>query len=247
MIPNAGFWATWFRENHVPLIEAFQTNAFEKVDSAFSGIEEEADARAEVEFERLESLPADPDSWTDMGDLAELATEHGMAYYETMAAVRQSVVNLLAVGLHHLFEQQQHLFFRRGLAVGETRRFTTCELDKRLRKCEVDSRRFECAAKVEELRVAANAIKHGAGNSADKLAEVRPDLLRDPVIGERQWAKVEADSRRTTPTSAPISPLAGADIHVSERDLAEWRNAVVSYWRELAATLDRQSRRPEDG
>ena len=93
--------SVWFLEHHVPQIEAFQTNAFERVDAAFRGIEAEADARAEAEFERLGSLPADPDSWTDMGDLADLATEHGIAYYETMAAIRQSVVNLLAVGLHH--------------------------------------------------------------------------------------------------------------------------------------------------
>ena len=241
MIPDARFWARWLRQNHVPQIEAFQTNAFERVDTAFRGMEAEADARAEAEFERLGSLPADPDSSVDMGDLAELAIEHGIAYYATMSAVRQGMVNLVAVGLHHLFEQQQHLFFRYGLAAGETRKFKTSELENCLRQSGVDPRRFECAARVEELRNAANAIKHGAGKSAEKLAEIRPDLFRDPLLGEQQWAKGRADSRRTKPTSEPISPLAGADIHVSERDLAEWRNAVMSYWNELAETIDRQS------
>ena len=246
MIPNAGFWATWFRENHVPQIEAFQTKAFRRVDSAFRGIDAEADAQAKAEYQRLGSLPADPDSCVDMSDLADVATEHGIAYYETMSAVRQSIVNLLAVGLHHLFEQQQQLFFRRGIAVRETIRFTTCELEKRLRQCAIDSRRFECAAKVDELKLAANAIKHGAGKSADGLAEVRPDLFRDPLLGEPRWAMVEPDSRRTGLTSPPISPLAGADIHVSERDLAEWRAAVVSYWNELADILERHGRQSEE-
>ena len=62
---------------------------------------------AEAEFDRLGSMPADPDVSINLGDIAHWATEHGIEYYETMLAVRQGMVNLLAVGLHHLFEQQQ--------------------------------------------------------------------------------------------------------------------------------------------
>ena len=246
MIPNAGFWEIWFREKYVHQIEAFQANAFKRIASAFRGIEAEADAKAEAEYERLGSMPADPDSWTDMSDLADLATEHGVVYYETMSAVRQSIVNLLGVGLHHLFEQQQHLFFRREPAVGGTRNFTMNELEKRLREYGIDTRSFGCAARVRELRLSANTIKHGAGRSADELARIRPDLFRDPVLEQPMWAEADASSARGAYRPLRIAPLAGADVRVSEHDLTKWSAAVISYWKEFAAILDRQSQRSVD-
>ena len=108
MVPNAGFWAQYFRQYHVQAVEGFRAGALEKVVAAFNSIAEEADAAAEAEFERLGSMPAD--DGIDMGDVAEWATEHGIEYYETMSGVRQGVLNLRAVGLHHLFEQQQLSF-----------------------------------------------------------------------------------------------------------------------------------------
>ena len=107
MVPNAKFWVHNFREFHVRTIEGFRAGALEKVAAAFSSIAEEADTAAEAEYERLGSMPAEPNSSIDMGDVAEWAIEHGIEYYETMSGIRQGVLNLLAVGLHHLFEQQQ--------------------------------------------------------------------------------------------------------------------------------------------
>ena len=52
MVPNAKFWAHYFREFHVRMIEGFRAGALEKVVTAFGGIAEEADVAAEAEFER---------------------------------------------------------------------------------------------------------------------------------------------------------------------------------------------------
>ena len=241
MVPNAGFWENCFRETYVRAIEAFQTAALKRVASAFSGIAEEADDVAEAEFERLgSSIPVDPDNLPDMGDLADSASELGVEYHDAMSRVRQGVVNLLAVGLHHLFEQQQLSFLGRELARGESGPFQPAEIEKRLRARGVDPRSFECEAKVRELRLAANAIKHGGGRSARELARLRHDLFEDPVLKSLSPATgTAANSQRAVAlASSSLTPLAGNGIYTSERDLSEWCAAAISYWKELAAILD---------
>ncbi|MCY3820708.1 MAG: hypothetical protein OXH52_15335 [Gammaproteobacteria bacterium] len=247
MVPNAKYWAHYFREFHVRVIEGFRAGALEKVATAFGGIAEEAERAAEAEFERLGSMPAD--DWVDMGDVAEWAQDHGILYYETMSGVRQGVLNLLAVGLHHLFEQQQLIFLRRELARDEKRALSVGELERRLARLGVDCRSFRSAGKLYELRKAANAIKHGAGPAAKELAALRPDLFEDPVLANHGLAKRGvAGSDRVAMLAASLSePLAGEDLYVSERDLAEWCTAVVDYWKELSTILDDQHRRQVTG
>ena len=88
----------------------------------------------------------------DLGDAAELANERGLAYYETMAGVQQGVLNLLAVGLHHLLEQQQIFFLRRELARGEeASRLKATRLDQQLARQGIDCRQFRCAGRLYEL------------------------------------------------------------------------------------------------
>ena len=212
MIPNAKYWAHYFREFHVRAIEGFRAGALEKVATAFGGIAEEAERAAEAEFERLGSMPAD--DWVDMGDVAEWAQDHGIQYYETMSGVRQGVLNLLAVGLHHLFEQQQLVFLRRELARDDERALPVGELERRLAQLGVDCRSFRSAGKLYELRKAANAIKHGAGPAAKELAALRPDLFEDPVLANHGLAKRGvAGSGRAAMLAASLSePLAGEDL-----------------------------------
>ena len=226
------------------MIEGFRGGALEKVTAAFSSIAEEADAAAEAEFERLGSMPADPDSSIDMGDVAEWATEHGIKYYETMSGVRQGVLNLLAVGLHHLFEQQQLFFLRRERALGAEGALQAAELERRLAKFAIDCRSFGCADKLYELRMAANAIKHGAGPSAKKLATLRPDLFEYPALASHAPTKegVSESGPAVAVVSSLLAPLAGNDLYVSEGDLSDWCAAVIAYWEKLSAILDEQQR-----
>ncbi len=243
MVPNARFWAHYFREFHVRTIEGFRAGALGKVAAAFNSIAEEADAAAEAEFDRLGSMPAD--DGIDMGDVAEWATEHGIEYYETMSGVRQGVLNLLAVGLHHLLEQQQLFFLRRELACGQGGALQVAELERRLAGLGIDCRSFRCAGQLYELRTAANAIKHGVGPSAKKLATLRPDLFKDPVLARRGLAEGGVSGSGPPPAlvSSLLAPLAGNDLYVSERDLTDWCAAVIAYWDELSTMLDEQHQR----
>ena len=112
MIPDARFWTDYFRQA-IRELQGFRVGALEKVVPAFEGIGEDAERAIEAEYERLGSMTA-YDAQIDMSDVADMAMEHRNTVYETMFGVRQGVLNLLAVGLCHLFEQQQMFFLRRG-------------------------------------------------------------------------------------------------------------------------------------
>ena len=193
------FWPGVF-QMHIRAIEAFRDAALEKVVPAFGNIANEAAATTN------EKYPGDDDS------VAEQAIEHYAECLETLSDVRQGMVNLLTVGLYHLFEQQQKLTTNsRESAMG-----------------------FKSAGKIYELKMAANAIKHGEGNSAKQLARLRPDLFfRAPAFSEPGSAKDHhhVQHAELVADDPMLAPLTG-DIYVSEGDLAEWCDAVVAFWEE---------------
>ena len=239
MVPNAGFWARHFRELHVRAIEGFRSGALDMVAPAFSRIAEEANAVVEAERERLgDSIGA--------GDEGELAADPGIEYHETMSAVRQSILNLLAVGLHHLFEQQQIFFLRQELVARKEKALKAEMLKAHLTERGVDCRSLTSTDRLFELRLAANAIKHGDGHSAKELARWRPDLFEYslPGLGSTRGD----DSKPGRPAAIVPSvfvPLAGHDLYISEQQLAEWCDAATTYWNELAAILERQEQPAE--
>ena len=240
MVPNPEWWARYFRRVHIRAIEGFRAGALEKVAPAFSGLAEEADAAVSEEFERRSSMPTG--SSIDMSIVADCAFEHGLDYYLTMKEVEQNILNLLAVGLHHMFEQQQ-FFSHRRLFREESVSFRTVEFERRLADCGIDCRSFECTGKLYELKMAANTIKHGSGSSANKLASLRPDLFQHPILsfGRENGDEFESFWGRS-PASSFLAPLTGDGLYVSDRDLSEWCAAATAYWEELSARLDEQHR-----
>ena len=237
MIPDARFWTDYFRQA-IRQLQGFRVGALEKVVPAFEGIAEDAQRAIEAEYERLGPMTA-YDAQIDMSDVADMAMEHRITVYETMFGVRQGVLNLLAVGLYHLFEQQQLFFLRRGLSRAEdVPALKVTEFEKRLAECGVECRSFSCAGKLHELRTAANAIKHAKGRAGDELAKLRPDLFRSPGL-----LLLEGDDAESSPAAVwaqqwaqhlLYTPLAGDGLYVSERDLSEWCDAAIAFWEELS-------------
>ena len=233
IVPNAPFWAEFFCARYARLVEGLRTGAFEKVQPAFKDIEAEAEAAAETEYERLGALPSDGE--TDMGDVAEQAHEYGIEYYETMSDVRQAVLNVLVVGLHHLLEQHQLSFFQQ--LAGRAGKAPPDLHELLLTRVGIDTRSFSSAPKLHELRLAANAIKHGHGRSATELAALRPDLFKDATLSE-----LGLPEREGAVPPSHLEPLAGEGLYVTGSHLSQWFDAVIAYWEKLAEALMEQWR-----
>ena len=233
MIPDARFWTDYFRQA-IRQLQGFRVGVLEKVVPAFEGIAEDAERAIEAEHERLGPMSA-YDAQIDMSYVADMAMEHRITVYETMFGVRQGVLNLLAVGLYHLFEQQQLFFLRRGLlSRGEDGPLKVAELEKRLGECGVEYQSLSCAGKLHELRTAANAIKHAKGRAGDKLAKLRPDLFNEPGSGNDAESSPAAVWAQQRAQHLLYTPLAGDGLYVSERDLSEWCDAAIAFWEELS-------------
>uniref|UniRef100_UPI0025F33DD7 hypothetical protein n=1 Tax=Thiohalocapsa sp. TaxID=2497641 RepID=UPI0025F33DD7 len=81
-----------------------------------------------------------------------------------MSDVRQSLINLTAVGLSHLFEQQLRHFLEQAHLVDAGERIDYNEYKKRMTEVGFPIEDAESWACIQELRHAANVVKHAEGN-----------------------------------------------------------------------------------
>jgi len=237
---DSGFWSQHCRRVYVGQIRAFERAVLKRFLPAFEGIEDEAERFANEEYERLGRRPGD--DWIDMGDLAEQAQEAGIERYEELAGVRQSLLNLSATALFHLFEQQLLLYHRRHILhpseEDDEALFYRREILKRVREGGVDIERLASWKHMQELEALANTVKHGAGRSAKRLGKLRPDLLVPPALADEEGAWSE-------PIDDVHLPLAGDDVYVTEKAFKGFADAVVEFWSEFADSIveaDRKNR-----
>ncbi len=185
-------------------LDALGVDGVSRAMAGFAKIDEEAESYAERVFESyVESVGEG-----EPGDFVEEATGQGAEYWSTLKALRQAVLNLLAVGLYHLFEQ--HLEKVAGILRGRTQPLP-------------DVTALSGWQKIYELRLVANTAKHADGSSAEKLRSLRPDLLVDPVLRGSPLEKHVLASRID-------SPMGGKDLFVTVTDLTAYRDALRQFW-----------------
>ena len=229
---NGQFWADYARQIWIPEIEVLQETIEKRVLPSFSMIEQESEAVREAERNRLNFL-AGPD--TDPGDLAEAVHEAGVDYYIMRDNARQAVINIFAVALHHLVEQQQLVLLRRELLPkSDEDDYTLLKrkiLVSALVERGIDITTFSSWARSEELKLLANTVKHADGDSADLLAKLRPDLFTPPVL------KREESSPLYGLVGRVYTPLAGTDLYLTDEDLTEYFTNAVGFWLELMTAM----------
>lgn len=71
----------------------------------------------------------------------------------------------------------------------------------------------------DELRLVANTVKHGYGDSSRELQERRPEMFQNPLI---------RDHVRFAPIPASVcTPMAGDDFWVTPEDIDIYFDAVI--------------------
>jgi len=237
---DGGFWAPWFQKSFVPEIDALREALLTRLLPALPDAAEEAESRRSEAWEA--AMTSISDGSDDNGTWADWALEQGIAHYDRLAGVQQAIMNMGTVMLWHLLEQQMLSFHRRQvLNIHEEHQilrepkahrkvFTTAEFERRLKAGGYDLTQLSSWKKVDELRLVANTVKHGAGDSARRLSTVRPDLFSYPT-GDGYF-------NQAPPLPYMISrPAAGDDIYVSEQDLGEYFSAAETFWREFGSLI----------
>ena len=223
------FWAHSVKSLYVPTIRYFSKALSDRLLPVFNNLAEEAGRFEHEEYQRLGALPAFYES--DGSELAERAHDNAVFWYSSMAAVKQSVINLYAVGLRHLFEQQLFDLVRHVPLASKDDADYKKDLEA-LCKNGVDVERFGSWQMLEELRLICNAVKHAEGSGTSQLRSLRPDLFVYPTM-----AGLSLFSRSVS----VLQPLAGEDIYLREADIEKYALAIENFWDEVSQRLEQMA------
>lgn len=221
-----GAWvARDIRMRIMPSVEAYNEDLFRDVLKTFNNLEERASEKGNEFFN---SYPGD--EYTDPGDVADWAQDHSYSWWETMVSLRQSMVNLMAAGLYHLVEQQLGAL---SLDCAYERvRDTRLDIVRNwyIANLGIDLASLPAWARIDELRLVANSVKHAEGKSAQQLRASRPDLFQNP-----SFAHIRAEmGGRWLDRQEPLAmPLAGEDLFVTENDLQAYASAARSLFESI--------------
>lgn len=157
--------------------------------------------------------------------------ENVIGWFIGVSQVKQSMINLYAVGLRHLFEQQ--FYYLANTINRDWKSKADFNKDKRIviDASGINIESFDSWRTIKELGLVCNAVKHAEGHSVEKLVKVRPDLLEDPNLVD--MPNINFSGKRL----AIQMPLSGEGIYIQEKDLEEYMKAVEGFWREFIEIL----------
>ena len=220
-------------------VTAFCECVFQDIIPALGDVEKRANEVADGEYHRLCSQPVGEYGDDDLATAAEAAHEKGLAFYETMTAVRQSVLNLFAAGLFHLVEQELadlcHLEPESLAPPTDTKIYVTADWYRQ--HFGLDLRSLDPWQMVDDLRLVANTVKHAEGKSAADLRQRRPELFRHPID-----RKLFPNETHSIGFVRPVrSPLSGEDLYISEEALHEFAQAAEKFVAEVVDYFERHA------
>jgi len=229
---NGPYWRKDILERVCPLFEQFGKLVLTRVLPAFDGINEEAHAlerRRDKELTSSVHAADEDDMWDAREAAANLAFNEAMDHAVLLESMRFATLNLYAVALYHLTEQ--HLIDLHLQMLNSDRRHNLRpEHAKRWFKDTLGLALSSLPSwtVIEELKLVANVVKHGEGDSAALLRESRPDLFVYPS----RRGHVESFDRPRIEVS-----LFGNDFFVTKEKFEQYHRGTVSFWTELAHAL----------
>lgn len=196
----------------------------ERIITSFSGLDEEAQIIQDNEYERLVEDLNPEYAQPDYG--MEEAFHAGVEFYLTTDAVRQGIYNLMCAGIFHLLEQQARYFATNVLpnrVIQPDGSVGLSQLKTMLKeKFKINIESFKCWSQLDELRLVANTVKHGDGDSSAKLKARNPDLFKEPFQHN---------------ANIPLRPLVGEGLRLSANHFDSYKSCVEQFWRETADSL----------
>jgi hypothetical protein len=204
-------------------IESFFRIYFDRLLPVFKDIEGEADKLTKDYYEDFMDHPA-RDEYIDPDSIAEHAFEIGVEHYSYLKFGQYNLTASWHAMLYQLWEQQSRLFLFREMSHIRKINFQTFCTDLsdikvfyKFHNVEIEG--FSCWAKIRELRLLCNVIKHGDGDSARKLCKINPILFKRE--GEVDYMEVH----KTT--------LLKDTLNINEVTLNVYKEALLSFWDEI--------------
>lgn len=220
------FQAEFFIRQSVEELQNYAKVFHERIEKAFDGLEDEA---KRVEQNAYANHPDRFNPDCDPSVSAEWAYFKGVDFYLSIDAVRQGIVNLMVAGIFHLVEQQAQYLATQVLSnpvVKPNPDGGFKQLSGLLKSSfGVDVMSFKSWSVLNELRLVANTIKHGGGNSAVELRQLKPDLFKFPGGPSPPFARL------------PLRPLVGEGLWLTRDHFSIYKTCVEQFWDELTLAL----------
>jgi hypothetical protein len=203
---------------------------FQKLLPVFRNIEIEAEELANDFYGDFMSQPTS-DEYIDTSAIAEQAMDIGIAHYSYLSLGKYNLTATWHVTLSQLWEQQLRLFLFREMSHVYKLEFKTfCqtmnEIKNKFAFHNVHIETLKCWTKIYELRLLCNVIKHGLGDSGEKLQKINPTLFRkEPVLFDKEKIIDYIDTFNTT--------LLEETLSIDETTLQHYKEAVLSFWDEI--------------
>jgi hypothetical protein len=217
----------------IPQIALFDKMFSETVFPPFADPEAKANKVAQDYWDQKMSEPCGPDGPDeDPADIADDAQQKAIDFYETMFAMHYTIVNLFTAGVFHLFDQQIGTLLEDW--TGKRPKFPFDELGKLSIKDragnEVPFKSAPTWAKLDELRLVANVVKHAEGDSANKLRAVNDAHFKLPSVRGTELEKWFGERMLG-------EPLMGEGIYIDKADYDAFVTAAVEFWKWLASMV----------
>jgi hypothetical protein len=181
------YFCPYNRRYALDMVAAFTAGISKRVLGSFDDIEAEAEAASETYFNERINEPAeyddpDDDDWEYREERVYQAAEgHAQRVYSDLEFVRWQVTGLAVSGLYHLWERllkefliQEGLREKRSIHGADFKKLTMLLSDS---GWNISAQDFYPS--LERLCLVANTVKHGDGQSCEKLLATAPELFFD--------------------------------------------------------------------
>lgn len=222
--PPPRFQAEFMLRRNIAELNAYSGVFRSRVLTAFADAMPDTSPTQDEDHDPLSELEDGPMAAAEYADLI------GDEYYVAIETVRQGVVNLMVAGLYHLLEQQAAYSVEVALPkAGQPNQspYGVERLQVALAEQGIAIRKFSSWSVIEELRLVANCVKHGEGNSAADLKKVRPELF--PVNEHPLFPGYVPQ--------IPIRPMVGHGVTLSDVDFDRYKAGVEAFWEEVVSGL----------
>jgi len=183
---------------------------------------EKADQTCDEFMEGAQRLAYDDPSFS----IVEDAYAHGLAVYDDLMFLRSQLIGLSIAGLYHLWERLIKRFITAELRQGgadvtkEIAKWVFSDICDALTQFGFAVRDQPFYSRLNQLRLVANAVKHGSGSSWDQLREELPELSRGWKFAPGSLIGFEYD-----------------EPEFNETHLENLSKAVVEFWEALPERL----------
>ncbi len=192
---------------------------FERTKVVFNNIE--SDAEKHAEFIYLNTSGTED----DQASLAEFAEEKGYELYETLALMKSNHLLMTISMLYHIWEQQLIKFCIKELSNDIKFEKKSLEYSDVKNIFEIHGIKIEekkSWKKLRELKALVNTIKHGDGDSANKLRKIRPDFFKIDFLEDTDTLELHESVL-----------LDEYSLQVEESDFYDYIRATKEFWDEM--------------